>query len=114
MGIGRQVSLLSWESIREQKVCPKVKKSEEEEFKLGDFAENITTEGLSLATLKIGDKIEIGENIRLKVTQIGKKYHNYCAIYKKVGKCIMAKEGIFAEVLKGGRIKVGDEIRILG
>ncbi len=110
----RQVSLLSWERIREQKVCPKVKKSEERGFKPGDFAENITTEGLSLATLKIGDEIEIGESIRLKVTQIGKKCHNYCAIYKKVGKCIMPKEGIFTEVLKGGRIKVGDEIRILG
>jgi len=69
----RQVSLLSWERIREQKVCPKVKKSEERGFKPGDFAENITTEGLSLATLKIGDKIEIGESIRLKVTQIGKR-----------------------------------------
>ena len=109
----RQISLLSWGRIREQKICPKVKKSEEQGFKPGDFAENITTEGLNLAILKVGDEIEIGKNIRLKVSQIGKKCHNYCAIYKKIGKCIMPKEGIFAKVLKGGKIKVGDEIKFL-
>ncbi|MFQ5835316.1 MAG: MOSC domain-containing protein [bacterium] len=108
----RQVSFLPWESIKSQNACPKIKKSENERFKPGDFAENITTEGLDLAKLRVGDEIEIGEHIKLKVTQIGKKCHTWCAIYKKTGKCIMPKEGIFAEVLKGGKVKVGDKIRI--
>ncbi len=108
----RQVSFLPWERIKSQNECPKIKKSEDEGFKPGDFAENITTEGLDLAKLRVGDQIEIGDKIKVKVTQIGKKCHIRCAIYKKVGKCIMPKEGIFAEVLKGGKVKVGDKIRI--
>ncbi len=110
----RQVSLLPWESIKSQNACPKIKKSKDEGFKPGDFAENITTEGLDLAKLRVGDQIEIGEDIKVKVTQIGKKCHTRCAIYEKVGKCIMPKEGIFAEVLKGGRVKAGDKIKIWG
>ena len=108
----RQVSLLSWESINSQNRCPKIKKSENERLKPGDFAENITTEGLDLTKLRVGDKIEIEGKIKLKVTQIGKECHVRCEIYKRVGKCIMPKEGIFTEVLKGGKVKVGDEIRI--
>jgi len=108
----RQISFLSWESIKSQNECPRIKKSKSEEFKPGDFAENITTEGLDLARLRVGDKIEIQGKIKVRVTQIGKECHTHCAIYKRVGKCIMPKEGIFAEVLKGGKVKVGDEIRI--
>lgn len=108
----RQISFLSWESIKSQNECPRIKKSKSEEFKPGDFAENITTEGLDLARLRVGDEIEIQGKIKVRVTQIGKECHTHCAIYKRVGKCIMPKEGIFAEVLKGGKVKVGDEIRI--
>ncbi len=108
----RQISFLSWESIKSQNECPRIKKSKSEEFKPGDFAENITTQGLDLAKLRVGDKIEIQGKIKARVTQIGKECHTHCAIYKRVGKCIMPKEGIFAEVLKGGKVKVGDEIRI--
>lgn len=108
----RQVSFLSWERIRSQNECPQIKKSRSEGFKPGDFAENITTEGLNLAKLKVGDQMEIGDKIKVRVTQIGKECHTRCSIYKKVGKCIMPREGIFAEVLIGGKVKVGDEIRI--
>lgn len=108
----RQVSLLSWESIKSQNRCPKIKKSEKEIFKPGDFAENITTEGLDLAKLRVGDEVQIGGRIKVKVTQIGKECHIRCEIYKRVGKCIMPKQGIFTEVLKGGEVKVGDEIRM--
>ena len=108
----RQISFLSWESIKSQNECPRIKKSKSEEFKPGDFAENITTEGLNLAGLRVGDEIDIEGKIKVRVTQIGKECHTHCAIYKRVGKCIMPKEGIFAEVLKGGKVKVGDEIRI--
>lgn len=102
----RQVSLLAMESINKMikaglKVGP------------GDFAENITTEGLDLMSLPIGTKFRIGEESLLEVTQIGKVCHTRCAIFYQAGDCVMPREGIFAKVLKGGRIKVGDEIIVL-
>jgi len=80
----------------------------------GDFAENITTEGLDLLQLPIGTKCRIGETSLIEVTQIGKVCHSRCTIYYQAGDCVMPKEGIFARVLKGGEIRVGDEIHVLG
>lgn len=98
----RQVSLLAVESIEKmQKMGLDVQP--------GDFAENITTIGLDLLSLKIGEQVKIGEVI-LKISQIGKVCHKRCSIYYQVGDCVMPKEGIFAEVIKGGMIKAGDEI----
>ena len=103
----RQVSLLAMESISKMvhlglKVGP------------GDFAENITTQGLDLLKLPVGTKFRIGGISLLEVTQIGKVCHTRCAIYYQAGDCVMPKEGIFAKVLEGGEIKVGDEIHVLG
>jgi MOSC domain-containing protein YiiM len=103
----RQVSLLAMESIGKMvrlglKVGP------------GDFAENITTQGLDLLKLPVGTRFRIGENSLLEVTQIGKVCHTRCAIYYQAGDCVMPKEGIFARVLEGGEIKVGDEIHVFG
>ena len=78
----------------------------------GDFAENITTEGIDLVHLPIGTEIRIGEAVVLRVTQIGKECHERCAIYFQAGDCVMPKEGIFAEVLNEGEVKVGDEVII--
>ena len=102
----RQVSLLSFESIAEfvargASVSP------------GDFAENITTEGFDLRQLKIGDKLLIGGNIELEITQSGKRCHGRCEIFKQLGDCIMPREGIFAKVTNGGLINVGDEIEVI-
>lgn len=105
----RQVSLLSIESIQKQKECAKIKKSAAS-LKAGDFAENITTEGIDLSALKIGNKLIIGGTIILEISKIGKECHRYCSIYYKIGDCIMPREGIFAQVLKGGEIKIGDDI----
>ncbi len=101
----RQVSLLATESI---------KKMQDKGLDVGpgDFAENITTEGIDLPILPIGTKMTIGENIEVEVSQIGKVCHNHCAIYHQAGDCVMPKEGIFVKVLRGGTIKPGDEIRI--
>lgn len=106
----RQVSLLSIESIRRQKECSKIK---EKDFalKAGDFAENITTEGIDLSALKINDKISIGPDVILEISKIGKECHKYCSIYYKIGDCIMPREGIFAKVLAGGEIAAGDIIK---
>ncbi|GBE06365.1 MAG TPA: MOSC domain-containing protein [Nitrospirae bacterium] len=102
----RQVSLLAIESI---------KKMQDMGLKVGsgDFAENITTEGIDLLRLPIGTKIFISDNVKLEVSQIGKVCHARCAIYEQAGDCVMPKEGIFAKVLKGGTIKKGDTIRVV-
>jgi molybdenum cofactor synthesis domain-containing protein len=80
------------------------------EIKFGDFAENITTQGIELVNTKPGDRF-IGNDVDLEVTQIGKSCHgDGCAIYREVGNCVMPKEGIFCRVIKPGKLKAGDEL----
>lgn len=102
----RQVSLLGIESFE------KMEAQGVEGLVPGIFAENITTEGLVLYVLPIGTRLAIGETIQ-EVTQIGKECHTGCEIAQKVGKCVMPKEGIFTKILKGGRVRPGDEIKII-
>ncbi len=101
----RQVSLLANESIEKMRAMGL-------NVGYGDFAENITTEGVDLVHLPVGTTIRIGQKIILRVTQIGKVCHDRCAIYYQAGDCVMPREGIFAEVLNEGEVKVGDEIII--
>ncbi len=79
----------------------------------GDFAENITSVGINLVELPIGTKLAIGDDTVGEVTQIGKECHTRCAIYYQAGDCVMPKEGIFIKALKGGHIKVGDEVQVI-
>ncbi len=102
----RQVSLLAEESIakmtaRGLDVGP------------GDFAENLTTRGIELATLPLGSRLKVGSEAVLRVTQIGKECHDRCAIYYQAGDCVMPREGIFAEVLKEGPVKTGDHLDVM-
>ncbi len=101
----RQVSLLALESIN---------KMREKGLKVfpGDFAENITTEGIDLVSLPVGTKMHIGEEVIGEVSQIGKECHTRCAIYYQAGDCVMPKEGIFIRVLRGGRVRAGDSVGI--
>jgi MOSC domain-containing protein YiiM len=101
----RQVSLLAIESVRKMQEMGL-------DVKPGDFAENITTEGLDLLALPIGTRLKIGKDIIGEVSQIGKVCHTRCAIYEQAGDCVMPKEGIFIRVLKSGVTKVGDEIDV--
>jgi len=99
----RQVSLLAIESIDKMraaglKVGP------------GDFAENLTTEGIDLVGLPLGTRLKIGPDAVGEVTQIGKECHTHCAIYRLAGDCVMPREGIFIRVLNGGKVEVGDII----
>ncbi len=106
-GSRRQVSLLPFESY----TAFLASRNDISEINPGDFAENITTIGLSFAEVKVGGRIRIGENIELEVTEIGKsECHHGCHIRKTVGDCIMPREGIFAKVIKGGTIQEGDGI----
>jgi MOSC domain-containing protein YiiM len=100
----RQVSLLAMESIAKMQAMGL-------DVKEGDFAENVTTQGVDLVTLPIGSKIQLGETV-LEVTQIGKECHTRCAIFYQAGDCVMPKEGIFAKVLTGGVVRPGDEVEV--
>ena len=102
----RQVSLLTTESINKMQGLGL-------NLSPGDFAENITCEGLALAMLPVGAQVSIGEEAVLKITQIGKECHSGCAIFRQVGRCIMPREGIFTRVIKGGVVRRGDTIRVL-
>jgi MOSC domain-containing protein YiiM len=101
----RQVSLLALESIKKMQGLGL-------DVKPGDFAENITTEGLDLPALPLGTWIRIGSDVIGQVSQIGKVCHTRCAIYQQAGDCVMPKEGIFIRVMRGGMIRVGDTILI--
>ena len=102
----RQVSLLAEESVDTMRaVCPI-------ELDAGVFAENINTRGIELKALPVGTRLRIGETV-LEVTQIGKRCHNDCEIKRTAGKCVMPTEGIFAIVIKDGRVQAGDEIEVL-
>ncbi|MDQ7782007.1 MAG: MOSC domain-containing protein [Desulfomonilaceae bacterium] len=103
----RQVSLLATEQIETMKgkgldVGP------------GSFAENFTTIDFDLGGVKVGDRIRVGETAVLEVTQIGKECHTRCAIYHKVGECIMPEQGVFARVIEGGEVRTGDSIGLEG
>ena len=100
----RQVSLLALESIEKMRKMGY-------QVNPGDFAENLTCEGIELVSLPINTELKIGKEVLLRISQIGKECHIGCAIFKTTGKCIMPKEGVFAEVLTGGIIKAGDEIK---
>lgn len=76
----------------------------------GDFAENLTTEGIDLVSLPIGTRISVGKESILEITQIGKECHTKCAIYHQIGKCVMPEEGVFARVICGGVVRTGDLI----
>ena len=78
----------------------------------GAFAENIASEGVDWKTLPVGTQVELGDEVRVEITQIGKECHKKCAIFYQAGDCIMPREGVFGRVLKGGIVRVNDEIRI--
>lgn len=101
----RQVSLLAMESIDKMRKLGF-------EVGPGDFAENLTAQGVELLSLPVGTKISVGDDVLIEVTQIGKECHSGCAIRQEIGNCIMPKEGIFARVIHGGCVRAGDDIRI--
>jgi MOSC domain-containing protein YiiM len=106
-GNHRQLSLLNMASIDKMRKLGA-------EVGPGDFAENLTLEGdLVLYKLPIGTRLQIGSGIVLEVTQIGKECHDRCAIFKQVGTCVMPLEGIFTRIIKGGKVKTGDEIHVI-
>ena len=105
-GSGRQVSLLAEESIAKMQARGL-------EVGPGDFAENLTTRGLSLHTLPRGTRLQVGASVQLEITQIGKACHTDCEIKQTTGYCIMPTEGVFARVLAAGEVASGDGVQVL-
>ncbi|MCX6086034.1 MAG: MOSC domain-containing protein [Caldiserica bacterium] len=102
----RQLSLLAQESIDKMQGHGLA-------LQPGDFAENITTQGLDLLILPVGTRLQIGTSLTMEVTQIGKECHLGCEIRKLVGDCVMPREGIFTRVITPGTIQAGDTITII-
>ena len=102
----RQVSLLADESVDKMRslgldVGP------------GDFAENLTVRGLDLCNLPVGTCLKVGDEVCLRLTRIGKECHSRCAIYVQAGDCVMPREGVFAEVVRGGEVRRGDRVEVI-
>lgn len=102
----RQVSLLAWESIEKARATGL-------DVVEGDFAENVTTEGIDLLALPLGTRVRIGNDVLLELSQIGKVCHTKCAIYHLAGDCIFPREGIFFVALEGGAINVDDPVEVV-
>jgi MOSC domain-containing protein YiiM len=101
----RQVSFLASEEIDKARQSGL-------DVTFGDFAENIATTGIDWKNIPVGTRVRLGSDALVEITQIGKECHNRCAIYYKAGDCIMPREGVFARVLKEGKIRCGDQISI--
>jgi MOSC domain-containing protein YiiM len=101
----RQISLLSLERIEEFQRRGAL-------VSYGDFGENLVVGGIDFVTLPVGTELACGD-ILLEITQIGKECHTRCAIYQSMGDCIMPTQGVFARVVRGGRIQPGDDLRVL-
>jgi len=102
----RQVSFLASESIEKAR-------NQGLDVTFGDFAENIATSDIDWQEISIGTRLGLGDSSLVEITQIGKECHKRCAIFYQAGDCIMPKQGIFASVLKGGKIRRGDMIKII-
>ena len=102
----RQVSLLAWEAIEKAQAMGL-------DVAEGDFAENVTTEGIDLLALPLGTRVRIGEDVLLELSQIGKVCHTKCAIYHLAGDCIFPREGVFFVALEDGEVKPGDPVQVV-
>jgi len=100
----RQISFLATESIEKAK-------QQGLDVTFGSYAENIATSGIDWPAVPVGTRLTLGKTVVVEITQIGKECHRKCAIYYQAGDCIMPKEGVFAKVINGGKIRLGDEIR---
>ena len=98
----RQVSLLSYDKIE-------AFRQRGARVENGAFGENLVVEGIDFSALPVGTRLACG-NVVLEITQIGKECHHGCAIFQQMGDCIMPREGVFAKVIRGGKICPGDEM----
>ncbi|MBE9467127.1 MAG: MOSC domain-containing protein [Bacteroidetes bacterium] len=108
----KTISLLSIENIIRQKNCSRLNKKDYR-FKPLEFGENITTKGIDLSTLEVGNVIKVGNEVKLEIFKIGKNCYKYCPLYIKISGCEISKEFIFCRVIIEGNINIGDRIEVL-
>ena len=101
----RQVSVLALESIERANREHGIRAGP------GSFAENITTQGVDVLSLRVGDQLRVGPPL-LEVIQIGKP-PSAAHTYSFHGLSLLPTEGVFCRVLKSGQVKVGDEIALV-
>jgi len=107
----RQISITSIELLNEQAQCPRVSKDPDFTVKTGDYCETLTTEGLDLAQIKIGDVFQIGKSSKIRISEKGMTCWEFCPWNKSEGECPLPKHFLFAKVIESGEIKPGDEIK---
>jgi MOSC domain-containing protein YiiM len=102
----RQLSLLASSDIEWMRARSQL------ELRFGSFAENLVLDAVDFSALGVGARILLGGQAEIEITQIGKECHVGCAISRKVGTCIMPTRGLFARVLRGGSVAVGDSVTV--
>lgn len=106
----RNISLISLESFENKRACPRRNNIKEYSFKAGDFNENITTKGINLSSLKVGDNLILNNEVVLEITSKGRECINFCNLVKNGEKCLVPSESVFAIVKKSGVVKIGSDI----
>ncbi len=97
----RQVSILPVEALE------RVPQHKADEVLKGGYTENFTVSGILPEEMAIGRTLKIGE-AEVEILHIGKE------IFKEHGRpYVVSREGRFGRVVKGGKVKVGDEAGII-
>jgi MOSC domain-containing protein YiiM len=103
---GRQVTCLDWASVQ------KVNQEKNMNIGPGQFAENLLIEGIDLKSMQVGEKLKIGSDVVLEITQIGKEDHP-SVVTRTLGITLLPYEGLFCRVVAGGMIKKGDTVEVI-
>ena len=99
-GVGRQILLVDRETLEAMELTP------------GILHENITTDGLNVNSLRIGQLLRIGD-ARLEVTTVCTPCNQMERIRPGLRKELWGRRGMLCRVLEGGIIRPGDLIERL-
>jgi MOSC domain-containing protein YiiM len=104
-GSERPLSILPLELIE------RVASEKEIKANPGDFAENVTVKGIDMKGIRPGTRMSIGE-AEVEVIQIGKEI-DASHTFSFHGIALLVSEGCFCRVVRSGRVKIGDSVRLL-
>jgi MOSC domain-containing protein YiiM len=98
-GSSRQVLLMDHETLEEFGIAP------------GRARENITTRGIALAALSLGQRLRAGE-VLLEVTKPCTPCHQMDEIRQGLQEALRGRRGLLCRVVESGRIRRGDQIEM--